>query len=148
MRYNESSHADSVDSLDSFIPFIALSLYYPLFLAGIIDGIQCPHRAEEVVADWPTLLCPSIEAYFRTSTQLFQKCTTCLTHLGWFVRWEMQLAERLLFCRVLLLGFIQSDIHHLCTGLISLFLQELSQSPIRHSGKGINSCHSHNGKLF
>ena len=45
----------------SLIFFLATHPYHPLLLAGLLNGIQCPHRTDVYVfASWLTLLCPCI----------------------------------------------------------------------------------------
>ena len=41
--YIKSSHANSTD----YLKYLVIHFYWPSFLAGPLDGTQCPHRTDQ-----------------------------------------------------------------------------------------------------
>ena len=100
---------------------------WPLLLLSPPDGIQGLHRANEckfllINQHWWVCIMESIGKWMSlmSLSLLHQQSPSCFTHLTW-TSWEI--GVKLLFCRVLLPGFIQNIMQHSYIVPIWLFLQ-------------------------
>ena len=111
--FNHHHHGE----LTVWIPLILLYSicpYHQVFY--IVSSIHT--ELMNVFAGWPTLVCPYVGVHWRTllmsSFLLHQQCPAYLADLNW-------MAIQLLFCRLLLLGFIQNSMQPSCVVPIWLF---------------------------
>ena len=81
---SSSSCADSTDSSDT----LTIHPYQSFLLAGLLDGIQYPHRADQ-----PTLVYLWVRVHRRislmSSSRLLQQCQECLVCITW-VAYEIE----------------------------------------------------------
>ena len=76
-------------SFSSSNPF-TIYPYQSLYFVSPFNSIQCLHK---VFVDWSKLVCPYVgdsrRRLLMSLSLLYQNCTACLAHLGWFVRSEV-----------------------------------------------------------
>ena len=106
-QLSSSCLAGNMDSLG----FLSLSL-----LSSSLDSIQCLHRADQCnfFADWSTLMCPCVEIHWKmlliSWSILYLLWPACFAHLTWMVCEMDSKCKFVLFCQVLLPGFVQCSI--------------------------------------
>ena len=106
--YISSCYTVSMDFSDS----LAIHLYHPLLLTGLLDFILCPYR---VVGDKVLLVDQHLHVHMKGSIgehhlwdrPYFSRSILYVLFFlfGWFKRWEVG-GVQLLFCRMLLPGFV------------------------------------------